>query len=149
MGELGLVASPRKSGPYTDSCAYSALTQDDAHLFMTPRSRFEDEGQAASSVDRPVSTGPIGFRYRVELHRDRKNSMGDVEDWRSCRKRATEKSWKTSRRLPHQPRRRRHSMVPRSIFILRTAIGRGDGSAAQIQLDFQMPQRIRSRIHGP
>ncbi|MCK5768201.1 MAG: threonine--tRNA ligase [Candidatus Atribacteria bacterium] len=79
MGELGLVHRHELSGVLHGLFRVRCFTQDDAHIFMTPKQIKDEIKGVIDLTDRIYKT--FGFDYRVELSTKPENAMGSDEIW--------------------------------------------------------------------
>lgn len=145
MGELGLVHRHEKSGTLHGLMRVRCLTQDDAHIFMTPQ-QVQDEIQGVMRLIDEVYDR-FGFSYEVELSTRPDNSIGSDEEWELA-----------TRALMDAVRKMGKSYVinegdgafygPKLDFHIRDSIGR-TWQCGTIQLDFQLPTRFGLEYMGP
>lgn len=79
LAELGLVHRNEKSGTLHGLMRVRALTQDDAHIFMTEEQIIPEIQKVARLIDEVYSK--FGFEYTVEVSTRPENSIGTDEEW--------------------------------------------------------------------
>ena len=144
LAELGLVHRNEKSGTLHGLMRVRALTQDDAHIFMTEE-QIIDEIQNVAKLINKVYT-KFGFEYEVELSTRPEKSIGSDEDWEM----ATNALRNAMDALGVSFTVNEGDGAfygPKLDFHLKDSIGR-TWQCGTIQLDFQLPQRFGAEYIG-
>ena len=144
MGELGLVHRHEKSGQLHGLMRVRCLTQDDAHIFMTPEQVRDEIKGVVKLINEVYSL--FGFKYHVELSTRPEDSMGSDEDWDM----ATEalRGALDDLGLPYVVNEGDGAFYgPKIDFHLEDSIGR-TWQCGTIQLDFQLPLRFNLEYTG-
>ena len=144
LAELGLVHRNEKSGTLHGLMRVRALTQDDAHIFMTEE-QIIDEIQNVAKLINKVYT-KFGFVYEVELSTRPEKSIGSDEDWEM----ATDalRNAMDALGVPYTINEGDGAFYgPKLDFHLKDSIGR-TWQCGTIQLDFQLPQRFGAEYIG-
>ena len=145
IGELGLVHRHEKSGTLHGLMRVRCLTQDDAHIFMTPEQIPEEIKGVARLIDEVYSM--FGFKYHVELSTKPENSIGSEEDWAMATNGL--KNALDDLGLPYVINEGDGAFYgPKIDFHLEDSLGR-TWQCGSIQLDFQLPQRFEAEYTGP
>lgn len=144
LGELGLVHRNEKSGTLHGLMRVRALTQDDAHIFMTEEQIVEEIQKVAGIIDRVYAR--FGFVYEVELSTRPEHSIGSDEEWEMAENalRYAMDAIGVGYRINEGDGA---FYGPKLDFHLRDSIGR-TWQCGTIQLDFQLPQRFRAEYIG-
>ncbi len=79
VGELGVVHRNEKSGTLHGLMRVRYLTQDDAHIFMTPEQISDEIKGVVRLIDEVYSM--FGFKYHVELSTRPEDSIGSDAEW--------------------------------------------------------------------
>ena len=138
LGEMGLVHRHELSGALHGLMRVRSITQDDAHLFMTPDMVKDELIGVIELTDYMYRI--FGFDYYVELSTRPDNSMGTEEQWElatnSLKEAMKEKG------IDYKINEGDGAFYgPKIDFQVVDAIGR-DWQCGTIQLDFQMPERF-------
>ena len=144
MAELGLVHRNEKSGTLHGLMRVRALTQDDAHIFMTEEQIMDEIQNVAKLIDKVYTK--FGFEYEVELSTRPEKSIGSDEDWEM----ATEALGNAMDALGVAYAINEGDGAfygPKLDFHLKDSIGR-TWQCGTIQLDFQLPQRFGAEYIG-
>ena len=144
LAELGLVHRNEKSGTLHGLMRVRALTQDDAHIFMTEE-QIIDEIQNVAKLINKVYT-KFGFEYEVELSTRPEKSIGSDEDWEMATNalRNAMDAFGVSYTINEGDGA---FYGPKLDFHLKDSIGR-TWQCGTIQLDFQLPQRFGAEYIG-
>ena len=138
LGELGLVHRHEKSGELGGLMRVRCLTQDDAHIFMTPEQIRGEIKNVVALIDEVYKT--FNFPYHVELSTRPENSIGSDEDWEIAT--AGLRDALDDLGLDYVVNEGDGAFYgPKIDFHLTDAIGR-TWQCGTIQLDFQLPQRF-------
>ncbi len=144
VGELGVVHRNEKSGTLHGLMRVRYLTQDDAHIFMTPEQISDEIKGVVRLIDEVYSM--FGFKYYVELSTRPENSIGSEAEWDMATnglKNALEEL-----ELPYVINEGDGAFYgPKIDFHLEDSIGR-TWQCGTIQLDFQLPQRFEAEYIG-
>jgi len=144
MGELGLVHRHEKSGTLHGLMRVRALTQDDAHIFMTQEQIIPEIQNVARMIDEVYAR--FGFDYSVELSTRPEDSIGSDEEWElatNALRNAME-----AINVPYSVNEGDGAFYgPKLDFHLKDSIGR-TWQCGTIQLDFQLPQRFNIEYIG-
>lgn len=144
IAELGLVHRHEKSGTLHGLMRVRCLTQDDAHIFMTPDQVIDEIKKVARLIHEFYEA--FGFRYHVELSTRPKNSIGSDEDWELATH-ALEEALRQLK-LDYVVNEGDGAFYgPKIDFHLEDSIGRS-WQCGTIQLDFQLPQRFEIEYIG-
>lgn len=144
LAELGLVHRNEKSGTLHGLMRARALTQDDAHIFMTKEQIMSEIQNVAKLIDKVYSK--FGFTYEVELSTRPEKSIGSDEEWEM----ATDalKNAMDALGTPYSINEGDGAFYgPKLDFHLKDSIGR-TWQCGTIQLDFQLPQRFGAEYIG-
>ena len=144
MGELGLVHRHEKSVQLHVLMRVRCVTQDDAHIFMTPEQIRDEIKGVARLIDSVYQL--FGFKYHVELSTRPEDSMGSDEDWEI----ATEglRGALDDLGLDYVVNEGDGAFYgPKIDFHLEDSIGR-TWQCGTIQLDFQLPLRFECEYIG-
>ena len=141
MGELGVIHRNEKSGTLHGLMRVRCLTQDDAHIFMTPEQIPEEIKGVVRLIDEVYSK--FGFKYHVELSTRPEKSIGSDEDWEMATN-----GLRNALDLPYVINEGDGAFYgPKIDFHLEDSIGR-TWQCGTIQLDFQLPQRFEAEYIG-
>jgi len=144
MSELGLIHRNEKSGTLHGLMRVRCCTQDDAHIFMTPKQVQDEIKGVARLIDEVYSK--FGFQYHVELSTRPENSIGSEEDWEMATN--SLKNALDDLKLPYAVNEGDGAFYgPKIDFHLEDSIGR-TWQCGTIQLDFQLPQRFGAEYIG-
>lgn len=144
MGELGLVHRHEKSGQLHGLMRVRCLTQDDAHIFMTPEQIPSEIKGVISIIDEVYKL--FGFKYHVELSTRPEDSMGSDEDWETATNGL--KSALDDLGLDYVINEGDGAFYgPKIDFHLEDSLGR-TWQCGTIQLDFQLPLRFNAEYMG-
>ncbi len=144
ISELGLIHRNEKSGTLHGLMRVRCCTQDDAHIFMTPKQIQEEIKGVARLIDEVYSN--FGFKYHVELSTRPENSIGSDEDWEMATNGL--KNALDDLKLPYVVNQGDGAFYgPKIDFHLEDSIGR-TWQCGTIQLDFQLPQRFEAEYIG-
>lgn len=144
ISELGLVHRNEKSGTLHGLMRVRCLTQDDAHIFMTPDQIPDEIKGVIRLIDEVYSN--FGFKYHVELSTRPENSIGSDEDWELATNGL--KSALDALGMPYVINQGDGAFYgPKIDFHLEDSIGR-TWQCGTIQLDFQLPQRFEAEYIG-
>lgn len=138
MAELGLVHRNELHGTLHGLFRVRCLTQDDAHIFMTPEQVTDEIVGVIRLIDTVYRQ--FGFTYAVELSTRPEDSMGTDEEWEA----ATAGLCRAMERfgLPYTVNEGDGAFYgPKLDFHLRDSIGR-TWQCGTIQLDFQLPRNF-------
>ena len=149
LAEFGTVYRHEQSGELNGMLRVRGLTQDDAHLFVTPEQVVQEFKDTLDLVQFVLSS--VGLNdYRVQLScRDSKNKdkyVGSDEDWENAQN-----------ALRDVLREKQMSFVesegeaafygPKTDFMVRDCIGR-EWQLGTVQLDFNLPKRFELEYIG-
>ncbi len=138
MAELGLVHRNEKSGTLHGLMRVRALTQDDAHIFMTEEQIIPEIQNVARLIDEVYAK--FGFEYSVEVSTRPENSIGTDEEWELATNAL--KSAMDAINVPYSINEGDGAFYgPKLDFHLKDSLGR-TWQCGTIQLDFQLPQRF-------
>ncbi len=144
VGELGVVHRNELSGTLHGLMRVRYLTQDDAHIFMTPEQISDEIKGVVRLIDEVYAM--FGFKYHVELSTRPENSIGSDEEWELATnglKNALEDLG-----LSYIINEGDGAFYgPKIDFHLEDSIGR-TWQCGTIQLDFQLPQRFEAEYIG-
>ncbi len=144
MGELGLVHRNEKSGTLHGLMRVRALTQDDAHIFMTEEQIIPEIQNVARMIDEVYAR--FGFEYSVELSTRPEDSIGSDEEWELATNAL--KGAMDAINVPYSVNEGDGAFYgPKLDFHLKDSIGR-TWQCGTIQLDFQLPQRFNIEYIG-
>lgn len=144
LGELGIVHRHEKSGTLHGLMRVRALTQDDAHIFMTKEQMIEEIQNVAKLIDEVYAK--FGFAYDVELSTRPENSIGSEEEWEQAT--AALQNAMEGIGVKYTINEGDGAFYgPKLDFHLRDSIGRS-WQCGTIQLDFQLPQRFDTSYIG-
>lgn len=144
LAELGLVHRNEKSGTLHGLMRVRALTQDDAHIFMTEEQIMGEIQNVAKLIDKVYAK--FGFEYEVELSTRPEQSIGSDEDWEM----ATDalKNAMDGLGVSYTINEGDGAFYgPKLDFHLKDSIGR-TWQCGTIQLDFQLPGRFNIEYIG-
>lgn len=144
LAELGLVHRNEKSGTLHGLMRVRELTQDDAHIFMTPEQVIDEIRGVAELIDTVYRK--FGFDYHVELSTQPEDSIGSAEDWALATQAL--RNAMDSMGIPYLTNEGDGAFYgPKLDFHLKDSIGR-TWQCGTIQLDFQLPQRFEAEYIG-
>ena len=144
MAELGLVHRNEKSGTLHGLMRVRALTQDDAHIFMTEEQIISEIQNVARLIDEVYAR--FGFDYEVELSTRPEKSIGSDEDWEMATNALS--SAMDAIGVSYKINEGDGAFYgPKLDFHLKDSIGR-TWQCGTIQLDFQLPQRFNIEYIG-
>lgn len=144
ISELGMVHRNEKSGTLHGLMRVRCLTQDDAHIFMTPDQIPDEIKGVIRLIDEVYSN--FGFKYHVELSTRPENSIGSDEEWELATNGL--KSALDALGMPYIINQGDGAFYgPKIDFHLEDSIGR-TWQCGTIQLDFQLPQRFEAEYIG-
>jgi len=144
MAELGLVHRNEKSGTLHGLMRVRALTQDDAHIFMTEDQIISEIQNVAKLIDEVYAR--FGFDYEVELSTRPEKSIGSDEDWEMATNALA--SAMDAIGVSYKINEGDGAFYgPKLDFHLKDSIGR-TWQCGTIQLDFQLPQRFNIEYIG-
>lgn len=145
LAELGLVHRNEKSGTLHGLMRVRALTQDDAHIFMTEGQIIPEIQKVARLIDEVYSK--FGFEYTVEVSTRPENSIGTDEEWELATKALMQAM--DAMNVPYSINEGDGAFYgPKLDFHLKDSLGR-TWQCGTIQLDFQLPQRFEISYVGP
>ena len=137
-GELGLVHRHELSGVLHGLFRVRCFTQDDAHIFMTPKHIKEEIEKVIDLTDRIYKT--FGFEYRVELSTKPENAMGSDEIWEKATSSLEETLIK--KKINYKINEGDGAFYgPKIDFHLEDCLGR-NWQCGTIQIDFNMPEKF-------
>ena len=144
LAELGLVHRNEKSGTLHGLMRVRALTQDDAHIFMTEEQIIPEIQKVARLIDEVYSQ--FGFEYSVEVSTRPENSIGTEEEWELATNAL--KNAMDAMNIPYSINEGDGAFYgPKLDFHLKDSLGR-TWQCGTIQLDFQLPQRFDIKYVG-
>lgn len=138
LAELGLVHRNELSGVLSGLFRVRALTQDDAHIFVTQDQLVEEIDNVVDMIDYFYKI--FGFEYHVELSTKPKKAMGSEEIWDTAEnalKKALEKKKLKFKVNPGEGA----FYGPKIDFHITDSLGR-TWQCATVQVDFMMPERF-------
>ena len=137
-GELGLVHRHELSGVLHGLFRVRCFTQDDAHIFMTPKHIKEEIEKVIDLTDHIYKT--FGFEYRVELSTKPENAMGSDEIWEKATSSLEETLIK--KKINYKINEGDGAFYgPKIDFHLEDCLGR-NWQCGTIQIDFNMPEKF-------
>jgi len=144
IAELGLVHRHELSGALHGLMRVSSITQDDAHLYMTPEHIPSEIAGLIDLVDRVYKV--FGFEYHVELSTRPEDFMGEIETWDRAEKELEDAL--VGKGVDYRINPGDGAFYgPKIDFHIRDAIGR-TWQCATLQLDMQMPERFELEYVG-
>lgn len=144
LAELGLVHRNEKSGTLHGLMRVRALTQDDAHIFMTEEQIIPEIQKVARLIDEVYAK--FGFEYSVEVSTKPENSIGTEEEWELATKALMQAM--DAMNIPYSINEGDGAFYgPKLDFHLKDSLGR-TWQCGTIQLDFQLPQRFDIKYVG-
>lgn len=144
LAELGLVHRNEKSGTLHGLMRVRALTQDDAHIFMTEEQIIPEIQKVARLIDEVYAK--FGFEYSVEVSTKPENSIGTEEEWELATKALMQAM--DAMGIPYSINEGDGAFYgPKLDFHLKDSLGR-TWQCGTIQLDFQLPQRFNIQYVG-
>ena len=144
LAELGLVHRNEKSGTLHGLMRVRALTQDDAHIFMTEEQIIDEIQNVAKLIDKVYAK--FGFVYEVELSTRPEKSIGSDEDWEMATNAL--RNAMDALGVSYTVNEGDGAFYgPKLDFHLKDSIGR-TWQCGTIQLDFQLPQRFGAEYIG-
>jgi threonyl-tRNA synthetase len=136
--EFGLVHRHELAGVLSGLFRVRSFTQDDSHIYVTPRQLEDEILRVIDLTDYFYKT--FGFDYHVELSTRPEKFMGDVKYWNKAEK-ALEDALK-KRNLNYKLNPGDGAFYgPKIDFHIKDCIGR-TWQCATVQVDFQMPQKF-------
>lgn len=142
--EWGFVHRHELSGVLSGLFRVRAFTQDDAHIFCTPKQIEQEIKGVIQLVDRVYKL--FGFRYEIALSTRPDDYMGDLELWNKA-----EQALKNALEglgLKYELKQGEGAFYgPKIDFDIEDSLGR-KWQCATIQLDFQMPERFKLQYMG-
>jgi len=149
LAEFGTVYRHEQSGELNGMLRVRGLTQDDAHLFVTPE-QVTDEFKATVEMVKFVLASVGLADYRVQLScRDSKNKskyVGSDEDWESAQN-ALRQVLKDKEMSFIECEGEAAFYGPKVDFMVRDCIGR-EWQLGTVQLDFNLPKRFQLEYIG-
>jgi len=143
--ELGIVHRHELSGTLHGLMRVRYITQDDAHLYMTPEQIPAEISGVMDLIDRIY--GVFGFKYRVELSTRPKKFIGDIDTWNMAEK--ILEDILIERKIEYRINPEDGAFYgPKIDFHLMDCLKRS-WQCATLQLDFQMPERFELEYIGP
>ncbi len=144
LAELGLVHRNEKSGTLHGLMRVRALTQDDAHIFMTEEQIIPEIQKVARLINEVYAK--FGFEYSVEVSTKPENSIGTEEEWELATKALMQAM--DAMNVPYSINEGDGAFYgPKLDFHLKDSLGR-TWQCGTIQLDFQLPQRFDIKYVG-
>ena len=149
LAEFGTVYRHEQSGELNGMLRVRGLTQDDAHLFVTPEQVLEEFKSTLELVKFVLAS--VGLNdYRVQLScRDSKNKskyVGTDEVWENAQN--SLRQVLTDMRMPFVEREGEAAFYgPKTDFMVRDCIGR-EWQLGTVQLDFNLPERFQLEYVG-
>ncbi len=149
LAEFGTVYRHEQSGELNGMLRVRGLTQDDAHLFVTPDQVFEEFKSTLELVKFVLAS--VGLTdYRVQLScRDSKNKskyVGSDEGWDNAQD--SLRKVLTDMKMPFVEREGEAAFYgPKTDFMVRDCIGR-EWQLGTVQLDFNLPERFQLEYIG-
>ncbi len=138
MAELGTVYRKEKSGALGGLTRVQGFTQDDAHIFCTPKQLVNEINEIIDFIQDAMSI--FNMSFEVELSTRPESYVGDLEHWNMAEaglKEALEK-----RGMKYDINEGDGAFYgPKIDFKFKDAIGR-TWQCATIQLDFNLPMRF-------
>jgi len=140
--EYGLVHRHELSGVLSGLFRVRALTQDDAHIFVTPQQMEDEIIKVIDLVDYFYKI--FNFSYHVELSTRPEKFMGKKEEWDKAEN-ALEKAL-SKRKIKYKINPGDGAFYgPKIDFHIKDCIGR-TWQCATVQVDFQMPQKFNAKF---
>ena len=149
LAEFGTVYRHEQSGELNGMLRVRGLTQDDAHLFVTPDQVLEEFKSTLELVKFVLAS--VGLNdYRVQLScRDSKNKskyVGTDEGWENAQN--SLRKVLTEMQMPFVEREGEAAFYgPKTDFMVRDCIGR-EWQLGTVQLDFNLPERFQLEYVG-
>lgn len=149
LAEFGTVYRHEQSGELNGMLRVRGLTQDDAHLFVTPDQVLEEFKQTIELVK--FVLGSVGLNdYRVQLScRDSKNKdkyVGSDEGWENAQN-SLRKVLQDMQMTFVECEGEAAFYGPKTDFMVRDCIGR-EWQLGTVQLDFNLPERFELEYVG-
>ncbi len=150
LAEFGTVYRHEQSGELNGMLRVRGLTQDDAHLFVTPDQVLEEFKSTLELVRFVLAS--VGLNdYRMQLScRDSKNKskyVGSDESWEQAQN--SLRTVLTEMQMPFIEREGEAAFYgPKIDFMVRDCIGR-EWQLGTVQLDFNLPERFQLEYVGP
>ena len=150
LAEFGTVYRHEQSGELNGMLRVRGLTQDDAHLFVTPEQVMEEFKSTFELVKFVLAS--VGLTdYRVQLScRDSKNKakyVGSDEGWENAQNAL--RTLLTEMQIPFVECEGEAAFYgPKTDFMVRDCIGR-EWQLGTVQLDFNLPERFQLEYIGP
>ena len=147
LAEFGTVYRHEQSGELNGMLRVRGLTQDDAHLFVTPE-QVTDEFKATVEMVKFVLASVGLADYRVQLScRDSKNKakyIGSDEAWENAQN--SLRQILKDVQMPYIEVEGEAAFYgPKTDFMVRDCIGR-EWQLGTVQLDFNLPERFQLEI---
>lgn len=138
MAELGTVYRKEHSGALAGLTRVQGFTQDDAHIFCTPKQLVDEINEI---IDFVADTMKIfNMNFEVELSTRPESYVGEIENWN--RAEAGLKEAMDRRGMKYEINEGDGAFYgPKIDFKVKDAIGR-TWQCATIQLDFNLPERF-------
>ena len=149
LAEFGTVYRHEQSGELNGMLRVRGLTQDDAHLFVTPDQVLEEFKSTLELVKFVLAS--VGLNdYRVQLScRDSKNKskyVGTDDGWENAQQ--SLRQVLTDMKMPFVEREGEAAFYgPKTDFMVRDCIGR-EWQLGTVQLDFNLPERFQLEYIG-
>ena len=149
LAEFGTVYRHEQSGELNGMLRVRGLTQDDAHLFVTPE-QVLDEFKSTLELVKFVLASVGLHDYRVQLScRDSKNKskyVGTDEGWENAQN--SLRTVLTEMQMKFVEREGEAAFYgPKTDFMVRDCIGR-EWQLGTVQLDFNLPERFQLEYVG-
>ncbi|MBS0206547.1 MAG: threonine--tRNA ligase [Planctomycetes bacterium] len=149
LAEFGTVYRHEQSGELNGMLRVRGLTQDDAHLFVTPDQVLDEFKQTIELVK--FVLGAVGLNdYRVQLScRDSKNKekyVGSDEGWENAQN-SLRKVLQDMQMTFIECEGEAAFYGPKTDFMVRDCIGR-EWQLGTVQLDFNLPERFELEYVG-
>jgi len=138
LAELGLVHRNELSGVLSGLFRVRALTQDDAHIFVTQDQLVDEIDNVVDMIDYFYKT--FGFEYYVELSTKPKKAMGSKEIWDNAESALKKALGKKKLKFKINPGEGAF-YGPKIDFHIKDSLGR-TWQCATVQVDFMMPERF-------
>lgn len=144
LAEFGLVHRNELSGVLSGLFRVRALTQDDAHIFVTPQQLEDELLKVIDLVDFFYKT--FGFSYTVELSTRPEKHMGELELWDKAEEALKKALKKKEMEFKINPGEGAF-YGPKLDFHIKDSLDRS-WQLATIQIDFQLPKRFNLSYTG-
>ncbi len=143
-GEFGLVHRHEKAGVLSGLFRVRNFTQDDAHIFCTPKQLKDQLIELIDFIDFIYKS--FGFEYSIELSTKPEKSIGSAEMW--DRAENALKEILVDQKIDYQLNEGDGAFYgPKIDFHVQDAIGR-TWQCGTIQLDFSMPEKFELEYIG-